>query len=167
MAKVRVNNAKSQPVPRESVYDSELYRVLWNWLSGYKFRITSQWHLIHSNGGKNKHSYSDIVIRSPYGQIFVLELLATATEGELNEHYNRVLNYARLLVADESWIVHFTCEDDYNKKPLWPSDDLLKRNLLVAHFCHDIHFKRVDMIVCWWSSKKDNRSTYQHSIRLD
>ncbi|RIA78690.1 hypothetical protein C1645_842599 [Glomus cerebriforme] len=139
MAKVRVNNARNQPVPRESVYDSELYRVLWNWL----------------------------IIRSPYGQVIVLELLATATEGELNEHYNRVLNYARLLVANESWIVHFTCEDDYNKKPLWPSDALLKQNLLVVHFCHDIDFKRVDMTVCWWNSKRNIMSTYQHSMKLD
>src|SRR2546423_237112 len=31
-AKVRVNGKLNQPVPRESVYDAELYRILRNWL---------------------------------------------------------------------------------------------------------------------------------------
>lgn len=166
IAKVRVNRGMNQPVPRVCVYDSELYRVLWNWLSRFKFQITGQWHLISYNGNRNKHSYSDIFIRSPYGQAIVLELLATATESELNDHYNRVLNYARLLSANESWIVHFTCEDDYDKQPHWPSDALLKENLFVIHIYHDINFRRVDMVTCWWNNRKNDKSTYKHSSNL-
>ncbi|CAG8535841.1 1336_t:CDS:2 [Rhizophagus irregularis] len=155
-------------VPRESVYDSELYRVLWNWLSGFGFQITGQWHLINrnDNNGRNKHSYSDIVITSPRAQVIVLELLATATVGELSEHYNRVLNYARLLSANESWIVHFTCEDDYNEKSHWPSDGLLQQELSVAHFYHDTDFRRVDMTVCWWNNNRNDKSTYKYAVQL-
>ncbi|PKC68839.1 hypothetical protein RhiirA1_440353 [Rhizophagus irregularis] len=168
IAKVRVNSERNQSVPRESVYDSELYRVLWNWLSGFGFQITGQWHLINrnDNNGRNKHSYSDIVITSPRAQVIVLELLATATVGELSEHYNRVLNYARLLSANESWIVHFTCEDDYNEKSHWPSDGLLQQELSVAHFYHDTDFRRVDMTVCWWNNNRNDKSTYKYAVQL-
>ncbi|UZO20392.1 uncharacterized protein OCT59_012816 [Rhizophagus irregularis] len=154
--------------PQKDIPYKELYRVLWNWLSGFGFQITGQWHLINrnDNNGRNKHSYSDIVITSPRAQVIVLELLATATVGELSEHYNRVLNYARLLSANESWIVHFTCEDDYNEKSHWPSDGLLQQELSVAHFYHDTDFRRVDMTVCWWNNNRNDKSTYKYAVQL-
>jgi hypothetical protein len=59
---------------------------------------------------RNKLLYSDIVITADHQRI-VLELLATATKNDLDEHFERVLKYAELLSADNIWIVHFTCED--------------------------------------------------------
>jgi len=85
------------------------------------------------DGKKDKHSYSDIVITTDCQKI-VLELLATATKDNLDEHFERVLKYAELLSADEIWIVHFTCEDGYSKKLLqWPPDDRIN----VVHIFHD------------------------------
>ena len=40
-AKVRVNSKQNQHVPRESVYDPELCRILRNWLSVVNFK--SHW----------------------------------------------------------------------------------------------------------------------------
>src|SRR5207247_769522 len=31
---------------RESVYDTELYRILLSWLAKYEYVITSQWHIL-------------------------------------------------------------------------------------------------------------------------
>lgn len=160
--KVRVNNAINQVVPRESVYDSELYRVLFNWLNMFNYQITGQWHLIYSNGKKNKHSYSDIVVKSPQGHVFVLELLATATKSELTEHYDRVLDYAKMLSANESWVVHFTCEDDYESRPHWPSDKLLKTGLFVMRIWHNKYFDRLIMVARWWDHRRDKNQTYMY-----
>jgi len=119
------------------VYDTELSRILVNWLvDGGGYEVTGQWHIVEKRDGeKNKHSYSDIVITTDRQKI-VLELLATATKKELDEHFERVLKYADLLSANEIWIVHFTCEDGYSKKLQWPSDDRIN----VVHFFHDRMF---------------------------
>ncbi|CAI2201064.1 18814_t:CDS:1, partial [Funneliformis geosporum] len=125
--KLYVDGKKKKKVPRESVYDSELSRILTNWLvkkSG--FNVIGQWHL-------DTHTYSDIVITTD-SQIIVLELLATATKKDLDEHFKRILKYAEQLSADDIWIVHFTCEDGYATQKLhWPSDDRIN----VIHFFHD------------------------------
>jgi len=163
-AKVRVNSKRNQHVPRESVYDAELCRILRNWLSVANFKVTGQWHLI-SNGDK-KHRYSDIVIDTPFGEKIVLELLATTDNNDLDEHFQRALNYARLLSADETWIVHITCEDNYVDRPHWPSDSQLKMNLNVAHFYHDCLFTRIDLIAGWWSNRNNKMSTYRYSTEI-
>ncbi|RGB40017.1 hypothetical protein C1646_688685 [Rhizophagus diaphanus] len=61
-------------------------------------------------GEKDKHYYTDIVIKN-LSQTIILELLATSTKSNLNEHFSRALKYADNLSASEIWIVHFTCED--------------------------------------------------------
>jgi hypothetical protein len=45
-----------------------------------------------------------------------------------------------LLSADEAWVVHFTCEDDFY--PFWQSDT---DGVNVVHFSHDLNFTRVLM----------------------
>ena len=60
---------------------------------------------------KDKHTYSDIVIKTLY-QMIILELLATATKTQLNEHFVWAIEYVNKLSADDVWIAHFTCEDN-------------------------------------------------------
>ncbi|RGB29297.1 hypothetical protein C1646_672570 [Rhizophagus diaphanus] len=163
-AKVWVNGKRNQHVPRESVYDAELCRILRNWLSVANFKVTGQWHLI-SNGNK-KHRYSDIVIDTPFGEKIVLELLATADTNDLDEHFQRALDYARLLSADETWIVHITCEDNYVERPHWPSNSQLKMNLNVVHFYHNHLFTRINLIAGWWSNRNNKMSTYKYSTEI-
>jgi len=71
--KLYVDGKKKKKVPRESVYDTELNRILTNWfIKNSDFDVIGQWHL-------DKHTYSDIVITTD-SQKIVLELLATATK---------------------------------------------------------------------------------------
>jgi len=165
-AKVHVNSISNQHVPRESVYDSELLRILRNWLNPANMQITGQWHLISYKSNKRvRHRYSDIVIDSPSGQRIVLELIATANSADLDEHFDRAHKYAKLLSAEETWIIHFTCEDEYIKKPRWPSDNLLKNNNLnVAHFYHNTSFSIIDLIACWWDGRKNSKHIYRKSL---
>ncbi|CAJ0913355.1 16617_t:CDS:2 [Entrophospora sp. SA101] len=114
LARVLVNNANNQEV-RESVYDAELYQIMSNWLG--RFRVTGQWHLKYCASGHINNKYVDIVIsRSDHPKI-VFEFLATATKKELKEHYERALIYDKKLPADETWIVHFTYEENAISEP--------------------------------------------------
>ena len=162
---MRVNGKLNQSVPRESVYDAELYRILRNWLGTANYKVTDQ-YLISNNGGKN-HRYSDLVIDSlALCRKIVLELLATANTNDLNEYFQRALDYSRLLSAKETWIVHVTCEDGYVNKAHWPSEDQLKMNLGVVHFYHDPLFTKIDLIAGWWSTRKNSISTYEYSAEI-
>ncbi|PKC15586.1 hypothetical protein RhiirA5_494443 [Rhizophagus irregularis] len=163
-AKVRVNGKRNQHVPRESVYDAELYRILRNCLGVANFEVTGQWHLI-SNGDK-KHRYSDIVIDTPFDEKIVLELLATADTNDLDEPFQRALDYARLFSATETWIVHFTCEDNYVEQPHWPSRSQLQTNLNVAHFYHDHLFTKINLIAGWWSNRNNKMVIYEYSTEI-
>jgi hypothetical protein len=141
-AYVYVKGQKNMLVPKESVYDTELIRILVNWIAKQAgFQVTGQWHLIEYHA--DKHTYSNIVIKTPK-QTIVLELLATATKKELDEHFVKVLDYAEKLSANEMWIVHFTCED--YTTPYWPSNRKFDK-INVVHFFHDQMFKNVQMNV--------------------
>ncbi|CAG8513272.1 10522_t:CDS:2 [Paraglomus brasilianum] len=142
---IYVNSQKNKHVPRESTYDAEMNRILINWISKQRdFEVTCQWHLVeYCANEKYKHTYSDIVIKTPY-QTVVLELLATATRTQLNEHFVRAIEYGNKLCAEEVWIVHFTCEDNSTQNPYYPpSAELCKLN--IVHFLHDEEFKNVRM----------------------
>ncbi len=102
-ALVKVNSFHNQKVPRESIYDTELNRILVNWIvKECLFDVTGQWHLIEhaDNDKKDKHNYSDIVIISAYQRI-VFELLATATKKELDEYFEKMFDYMKKPSANE------------------------------------------------------------------
>ncbi len=64
----------------------------------------------------------------------VLELLATGEPSSVESLM--ALQYAALLSANEAWVVHFTCQEDYH--PIWQSDMELSKNVNVVHFAHDL-----------------------------
>ncbi|CAG8754795.1 15930_t:CDS:2, partial [Cetraspora pellucida] len=129
LARVLVSNANNREVPKESVYDAELYRIMSNWLG--RFTITGQWHLKYRASGHINNKYIDIVISRPDHPTIALELLATATKKELKEHYERTLLYYKKLPADETWVVHFTCCEDAISEPYWPTESQLQKGLRV------------------------------------
>ncbi len=136
-------------VPRESVYDAEMYRILHNWLAKvYGFEITSQWHLEGiGNDGDWHHLFCDLTIKkpdNPYPEV-ILELQATGSIPSLMKHFNQVITYADQLHPQEIWIVHFSREDSVASDPYWPSAKLQDRGLNVVHFWHDKEFKNVRM----------------------
>ncbi|GBC08712.1 hypothetical protein RclHR1_08330005 [Rhizophagus clarus] len=136
-------------VPKESVYDAEMYRILHNWLAKvHSFEITGQWHIGKvCDDGIYHHFYCDLTIkksddRSP---VAVLELLATSSSTTLDEHFERVLNYADKLKPSQVWVIHFSREDNVAKDPYWPCIRLQERGLNVVHFWHDKDFANVRM----------------------
>ena len=104
-------------VPRESVYDAEMYRILVNWLKlMHHINIVSQWHLNHiGKDGDPHHLYCDFAIKfnSSTFPIAILELVVTASSTDLERHYIRIFEYASQLCPDEIWIIHFSCEDNF------------------------------------------------------
>ncbi|CAG8768333.1 12030_t:CDS:2, partial [Racocetra fulgida] len=129
LARVLVSNVNNQKVPRESVYDAELYQIMSNWLG--RFTITGQWHLKYRASEHINNKYVDIVISQLNHPTIALELLATATKKELKEHYERALLYDKKLPADETWVVHFTCCKDAISEPDWPTESQLQKGLRV------------------------------------
>lgn len=93
-----VNGRKKKRVPRKSMYNTKLNRILVNWLSNRAgIEVTGQWHLIKNVNKDNKDAYSDIVITEKsqvIHQTIILKLLAIATRSELNEHFKKMLKYA-------------------------------------------------------------------------
>jgi hypothetical protein len=146
-SKVNVNGSRRVQVPKESVYDTELMRILMNWLTKHgRFTVTGRWHLLTD---LEKHKYSDIVIKKQGMPTIVLELLATGEPEDVEVHIERTPSYKDLLHADEAWVIHFTCEDDYLNHPIWQSDEQLRMGVNVVHCWHDVDFSTVMMSARW------------------
>jgi hypothetical protein len=157
---VKVGGLSDVSVPRESVYDTELMRILSNWLQKqYGWTVTGQWHLQTTLG---EHKYTDIVIKKDENLPIVLELLATGDTSFVRSQIEKTSRYKTLLSANEAWVIHFTCEDDYH--PVWQSDAELDSGVNVAHFSHDLGFTRVRMMARW---KDDAGILQEDSCELD
>lgn len=147
-SKVKVGDVCAAHVPRESVYDTELMRVLTNWLAhGYSlFTVTAQWHL---QADLNKDKYCNFVIGKPGIPTVVLQLLATVDAAFVTANIEKTLDCKALFSADEAWVVHLTCEDNYLDYPLWQTDKQLNEGVNVVHFWHDLDFSSVMMSARW------------------
>ena len=87
---------------------------------------------------------------------FFFELLATGDKSFIKEHIGNVKVYKDNMGAEEAWVIHFTCEDDYLGHPQWQSDELLDDNINVVHIRHDEEFTNVTM-----SAKVKDRGTIE------
>ncbi|CAG8694208.1 18926_t:CDS:2 [Rhizophagus irregularis] len=150
-AQVPVGGCSNVLVPRESVYQQQLAGTFTNWISSIGFEVMSQYHIIK----RKKHSYSDLVITAPSSwpgkPTVILELLATSTQKELDEHFERTLKYSQLLKRSlcirDIWTVHFTCEDEPNHH--WPTKEQRKKGLNAIMFWHNRDFTSVYMSACY------------------
>lgn len=142
---VPVTGHPKRDVPRESVYDTELMRILTNWLSHQNgWTVTGQWHLRNEDGRNTR--YPDIILKKNNKSI-VLELLATGDRRDFQSHIEKTLEYKTLLLAVEAWVIHFTCETNY--QPIWQSMEQLRNGLNVAHFRHNPNFTQVQAWARW------------------
>ncbi|KAF8592403.1 hypothetical protein K439DRAFT_1625790 [Ramaria rubella] len=161
LSTVEVGGLVGCRVPRESVYDTELMRILINWLVfGEGYKVTGQWHL-RTDAGRNK--YSDIVIELENYTI-VLELLATGDVTFVRDHIQKTPEYQHLLSADEAWVVHFTCQDNY--QPIWPSDQEMQEGLNMVHFCHDLDFTSMSFSARWMDVDKNMQSINNRLLEI-
>jgi hypothetical protein len=129
---------KGDCVPRESVYDTEMMRILVSWLPGGKdLTVTGQWHLM-DNGS---HRYSDIVVSSDDGVCrTVIELLASGTNTDVTSHITKTPIYQRLLNANNALIVHFTTNPDLVQTPDWRG---VPKGVDIAHVYHNREFSEI------------------------
>jgi hypothetical protein len=154
-SKVKVHSLFDRRVPRESVYETELIRILTNWLTKSGWTVTGQWHL---RDGDMRNKYFDIVIKRTDYETILLELLATGEPKFVESHIQKTPEYMALLSASTAWVIHFTCEMNYT--PIWQSSDLLSRGINVVHFSHNFEFTEVQMSACW----KDCRGNIKQSL---
>jgi len=157
-AKLRVDGRTDSTIPRESVYNTELMRILTNWLTNKEFyKIDDQWHLFDIE--TDVHKYNDIVISKGDKYMVLLELLATGDNASIRSHINKTFLYKKLLSKDhtpvkEAWIIHFTREDKYRnfEDPFWQSDDMMNQGVYLVHFWHNKEFTDVRMSARWMDS---------------
>ncbi|KAF9433089.1 hypothetical protein BGZ76_009907 [Entomortierella beljakovae] len=143
---LKVDGNSKVRVPRESVYDTELMRILTNWLSKTEqYQITGQWYLRELEN----HRYSDIVIKRHGCIPIVLELLATGSRSFIRSHIEKTPFYKEQLNAQEAWVVHFTREDNYLDDPYWQSDKELNGGVNFVHSWHDKSFETLRMSARW------------------
>jgi hypothetical protein len=83
--------------------------------------------------------------------MMVLELLAMGNAESIEFNINKIPVYKRLLHAQEAWVVHFTCEDDYLEEPYWQSHKLLDDNIYMAHIWYSLDFTEVRINARWKS----------------
>ena len=138
--KVKIPLSHGCYVPQESVYDTELMRILANWLRKYDWSVSSQWHL---EDDFQMHKYSDIMLKKD-NQTILLETLATGDPSSIESCIQKTPEYAALLSANEAWVVHFTRQENYN--PIWQPDTSI---LNVVHFAHNAEFTKVVMSARW------------------
>jgi hypothetical protein len=155
-SKVLVDGYRNTEVPRESVYDTELMRILKNWLGRQKYAVTGQWHLKNDDGdvltSSRRHvrdKYCDIVISRHGGPTLILELIATGDPKFVEDHIDKTPEYKELLSAEEAWLIHFTREDNYLEHPCWQSDDQVNEAINMVHFWHNAEFTTVRMSARW------------------
>ena len=72
MNHLRVETKCNVKVPKECVYDTEMYQILMNWLAkDHDFEITSQWHLEQiCEDGDYHHFYCDLTIKKSDDPLF-------------------------------------------------------------------------------------------------
>lgn len=137
-------------VPRESVYEGELLRILANWLSA-EMQVTNQYHI---TGTSQSHYFCDVVV-DPENNLIPVELMATGTTADFEAHVVKTILYKRLLGATEAWLINFTMEDKYSQHAKWRTDEELKGGLSVIHVCHNQDFSNVQMLAKFNSSSDE------------
>jgi len=151
-SEVHVRGRTKLQVPRESVYNTELTRLLTNWVGMQKqYTISGQYHLIDpTKTGNEKHKYCNVVIKKKDKPTILLELLASGNEDTIQAHIDKTPRYKSLASADEAWIVHYTCEDGYldGVKPYW-DEKAIMQGINMVHFWHDLEFTTARMSAFW------------------
>ncbi|KAF9354509.1 hypothetical protein BGX34_010969 [Mortierella sp. NVP85] len=143
LAPVCVGAHTNNPVPRESVYDSEMTRICKNWLaSSHGYQVIGQYHI--------GRLFCDIVIQYDE-QCVALELMATGTGEQVKDHVERASKYMEALKATEGWVIHFTRQNDYLQNACWPVEATFGQGINMVHIWHDQGFTDVRLSAKWKS----------------
>jgi hypothetical protein len=138
-------------VPSEASYHAQLAFVLGTWLRGHANVFTEADSFVqaadYSAGGKRKKLYADILLigQEENAPKHVLELVASASDAEVAEHYGRTAAYMAAHGGARGACITFTAvnvaADVRSIKPdalLWPSRTQLDGGLVAIHVVHDL-----------------------------
>jgi len=139
------------PVPQEDVYHTELFATLRLWLSTQLIQVIS-----HPNSGldlpqtattQEKRSEAakktDIILNLGTSKI-LLELVATATNREVKNHFQRALRDSIALKIQHACVVHFTViEESIEYKYPFPAPN---EHVMAIHVWHDVAFSRAKIV---------------------
>lgn len=131
----------STQVPRESVYDTELIRILCNWLRKTdEWSVTTQWLPTMDKIGE----FFNVVVLQKKGdnKPIILDILATEDPKSLRVHIEKIPESMALVSAVEGWVIHFICADHFTI-PTWQTDAELNRGINVIHVSHNKDFTNV------------------------
>lgn len=154
VTEVKVDSVTYQNVPRESVYNQEMMRILINWLAyQHYYNISGQWHFEDINiplKEVERYKYLDIVIEKNKRKI-LLKVIAIETRRCIIKHLEKTSDYKNRISAEEAWVIHFTCQDEYLvNNTYWLSDNiLLYENIYIIYIWHNKSFKKVQMSARW------------------
>jgi len=119
-------------LPKETVYQIELYSILRQWFSD-EVEINTQVNL----PSEDSYSQCEIIIEPSVVSRIVIELVTNVPPSILKEHYSRAIEYGKRLNATEVWVIHFTIKvDGEDFQYPWPQDEASN----VIHVWHSADF---------------------------
>jgi hypothetical protein len=89
--------------------------------------VNGQVHLVKENAGT--HQYCDIVITKPTKRPIVFGSRRIRD----TQSCPGASSYQDVLDADNAWVVHFTCEDEYHRHLTWQTKEQLEDDIDVVH----------------------------------
>jgi hypothetical protein len=119
-------------VPHEWRYHFELFAVLRAWAPAH-VQLSAE-----VKRGLSSNQRCDLEIGAS-GQRVLLELMATGTDAQVEEHYKRAAEYRVAINAHSVWLVHFVATGQRNFPQ--PPD-----GVQAAHICHDKAFEHVTIL---------------------
>lgn len=139
--------------PSEAAYHAQLASVLGTWLREHADVFTEADSFVQAAGGAGasatalRKKYADILLigRVEGAPKHVLELVASATDGDIAEHYTRTVAYMAAHDGARGACITFTAmsaaSDVASVRPdalHWPAPEQLASGLVAIHVVHDV-----------------------------
>lgn len=136
--------SRDQLVPQEAVYHTEMYGILRSWLPN-DVVISTQVN-IASTGAQRCDMAIDI---SPNHKI-LLECVANEPIKSIEEHSESATTYAKLLNAQEVWVIHFTVKErseQFEYPWVSSSASVTETPVNIMHVWHSYPFDKVKVFL--------------------
>jgi hypothetical protein len=121
---------RDSPVPQEGAYHVLLYSILEKWIqlplrqaarkiSLWSFANVPDIHLLNEKSSRAKRC--DFLLDLNNGNRYVLEIMASDSNGEVLHHLQKTKVYSKAFNAQESWVIHFVATIEFDvSKLVWP-----------------------------------------------
>lgn len=123
--------------PKEDVYQVEIVFALKAWFPE-NYELFTQ--VTVPQAGKRKNMSADILMKK-YDEKILFELVAHTGRSEVEEHIDRVKEYAEVLGATSSYVLHFTTSPKIEEYPFSSESDQVQ----VLHVQHSLSFDSIKL----------------------